>query len=118
MYFQQVVKLKELIRQLTYVAECCFLVDSDLQEKKYHVAVYKYLSEYYLLQDDQVIEAISNIVDKTGSEEDVLSLIEEALNRNHYIIVDENLVFLDLKTLSQVDKEKHQIKSRIFEFGK
>lgn len=118
MYFQQVLKLKELVRLLTHVSECCFLIDSDLPEKNYHVAVYKYMDEYYLLQDDAVITAICKIDDKVGSEEDVLSLIEEALNANNYIIVTESLVFLDLKTLSKLDQKKHRIKSRIFEFGK
>lgn len=116
MFFQEALKLKELVKTLPHVSECCFVIDCVLPNKKYLVAVYKYLNEYYLLQDRKVILAMNSIEDKVGNEETVLCLIEEALNHNKYLIVDENVVLMDLKILNKLDLAE-EIETHFFEFG-
>lgn len=73
------------------------------------------MDEYYLLKNSTIRESIYEIEEETGEEEEILTLVEECLESNQYIIVDEELVLLDLNILIQLDKGT-AVEIRLFEF--
>lgn len=116
MYYQQALKPHELLRVLSNVGECFFVIEAVLPDRNYHVAIYRYDNQYFVLKDLHLFEQIQMLKgEMQGDEEDILPFIETALEENHYVLVDEGLVRLDLKTLSQL-KTRKEISILFYEF--
>lgn len=99
MFYQQALRLEELVEILPSVPECCFTIDSSSPKKEYHVAVYKYLDDFYILHGDSIRQLMKEISEQTGNEDYILAAVETCLEANSYILVDKKFVDIDLKTL-------------------
>lgn len=104
MYYQQVLQPNELLPTLSETGECLFVIRATLPLRTYEVAVYRYDNQYFLLQDEAFFSQIDQIANiKLGDEEEILPFIEEALEENHYILVEKAFIRLDLSTLQKMD---------------
>jgi len=104
MYYQQALQPNELLPTLSETGECLFVIRATLPLRTYEVAVYRYDNQYFLLQDEAFFSQIDQIATiKLGDEEEILPFIEEALEENHYILVEKAFIRLDLSTLQKMD---------------
>ena len=116
MFYQQAMEPAELLNTLTANNECFFVIEAHLTNKLYHVAVYKYDKEYFLLLDPRLFQQILKTKAAShGDEDEVLPYIEEALEDNLYQLVAEDYVKLDLYTLTALAK-KNTVSIRFYEF--
>ncbi|WP_207940611.1 hypothetical protein DOK78_001874 [Enterococcus sp. DIV2402] len=116
MFFQHSLKPKELSKVITNVKECFFVISAKLETRNYHVAVYKYNGEYFVLSDARIFEQVEGLCEeRQGDEEELLPYIEEAMEDNLYSIVHENYVRLDLDILAHVDQPS-KINAHYYEF--
>ncbi len=102
MFFQHILKPKELSEVITNVAECLFVISAELPERSYDVAVYKYNKEYFVLNDPRIFELIETIGEIQGDKEELLPQIEMALEDNLYFLVQESYIQLDLRILAKM----------------
>lgn len=103
MYYKQALKPNELLPALSDSGECFFIIRAALPIRNYQVAIYRYDDEYFLLQDERLFNQISSISRKRqGDEEQILPFIEEALEDNHYFLVEKEFIRLDLLTLQKM----------------
>ncbi|BCA85768.1 hypothetical protein EsVE80_12910 [Enterococcus saigonensis] len=116
MFYQQAMEPAELLNTLAVNSECFFVIKAQLPNKAYHVAVYKYDKEYFLLLDPRLFQQIIKTkAEVHGDEDEVLPYIEEALEDNLYQLVAEDYVKLDLHTLTHLAK-KNTVSIRFYEF--
>jgi hypothetical protein len=103
MYYQQALKPNELLPALSDSEECFFVLRATLPNRNYQIAIYRYDDEYFLLQDERLFNQIYTIShERLGDEEQILPFIEEALENNHYFLVQEEFIRLDLTTLQKM----------------
>lgn len=103
MYYKQALKPNELLPALSDSRECFFVIRAALPIRNYQVAIYRYDDEYFLLQDERLFNQIYSISrERQGDEEQILPFIEEALEDNHYFLVDKEFIRLDLLTLQKM----------------
>ncbi|MGX7328338.1 hypothetical protein [Enterococcus bulliens] len=101
MFFQQAMKPQELLSVLPHVSECFFVVNVQLLDRTYQLAVYKYQESYFRIQDMRVFHQVYAIVNQTqGDEEELLPFIEQALEDNLYRTLAEWLIQVDLSVLA------------------
>jgi len=116
MFFQQSLKPRELSKVITNVEECFFVISAKLETRDYHVAVYRYNGEYFVLNDSRIFEQVEGLCqERHGDEEELLPYIEEAMEDNLYAIVHENYVRLDLDILTHVHQPS-KINAHYYEF--
>ncbi|HPJ00106.1 MAG TPA: hypothetical protein PLN65_04575 [Enterococcus sp.] len=108
MFFQHSLKPKELSKVITNVKECFFVISAKLETRNYHVAVYKYNGEYFILRDARIFEQVEGLCEERQGN-------EEAMEDNLYSIVHENYVRLDLDILAHVDQPS-KINAHYYEF--
>lgn len=116
MFFQKALKTNELVRRLQNVSECFFLIESNLPERDYRVALYKYQEDYYLLTDPLVFDHTAAVEAETDDEEALLGVIEACLDSNQYKNVQEELILLDLKLLKNIGDDSLTV-IHYFEFA-
>ena len=108
MFYQQALQPNELLPALSDSGECVFVIRAELPARLYEVAVYRYDDQYFLLQDEALFMQIDRIAtEKLGDEEDILPFIEEALEDNHYNLVEKAFIRLDLSTLQKIKDLEH-----------
>ncbi|MEG0078993.1 hypothetical protein [Enterococcus sp.] len=116
MFYQQAMEPAELLNTLAANNEYFFVIEAQLPQKHYHVAIYKYEKEYFLLLDPRLFQQIIKTrTEVHGDEEEVLPYIEEALEENLYQLVAEDYVKLDLYTLTNL-AQKNTVSIRFYEF--
>lgn len=116
MYYQQALQPNELLPALSDSGECLFVIRAELPLRPYEVAVYRYDNQYFLLQDEALFAQIDQIAtEQLGDEEDILPFIEEALEDNHYILVEKAFIRLDLSTLQKM-KDLEYVDILFYEF--
>ncbi|XUB36492.1 hypothetical protein IGI41_001486 [Enterococcus sp. DIV0876] len=116
MYYQQALQPNELLPALSDSGECLFVIRAELPLRNYEVAVYRYDNQYFLLQDEALFAQIDQIAnEKLGDEEEILPYIEDALEDNHYILVEKAFIRLDLSTLQKM-KDLEYIDILFYEF--
>ena len=99
MYYQQALQPNELLPAISNSGECFFVIRAELPIRQYQIAVYLYDDQFFLLQDDRLFDQIEQISSETL---EILPFIEEALEENHYLLVEKAFIRLDLSTLQKM----------------
>lgn len=103
MFYQQALGLRELFQILPRVSECCFAIDSSSPKKEYHVTVYKYHDDFYVLNDDSIRQLLGSINTQTGNEDLLLATIEDCLETNNFVVAGSDMVLLDIRVLMKLN---------------
>ncbi|WP_338476311.1 hypothetical protein [Tetragenococcus halophilus] len=116
MFFQHMLKPKELAFVVPNVNECLFAIHTKLTTRDYNVAVYKYGQEYFVLDDSCIFQQIQGIDQESqGDEEELLPYVEEAFEKNCYTIVEEKFIQLELGILSTMSIDS-PVQVKYYEF--
>lgn len=101
-------KPNELSQKLTNVAECFCFIRATLPKRSYHVAIYKYQKDYFVINDTQLFYQLKNSKRISwGSATHLLNLIEDALEENHYQVIGEKYIQLELSVLDKMALSKN-----------
>lgn len=107
MFFQQAMKPDQLLKVLPNVSECFFIVEAMLEQRVFHLAIYKYEDCYFRLKDVRIFQQVKEILQKKqGDQSELLPYIEQALEDNYYLVLDESFVQMDLSLLSIANVRK------------
>ncbi len=116
LFYRHALKPKELALVIPNVNECLFALHTKLTARDYEVIVYKYGEEYFVLDDVRIFKQIHGMEQESqGDEEEILPYVEEAFEDNCYTVVEEELVKLELNTLSIISNNC-SVQVRYYEF--
>jgi len=109
-------KPNELFHIIDYAQECFFVIKTKLPDRNYNVAVYKYKNEYFVLNDSAVFRQVQGLNQEAqGDEDELLPYVEEAFDANHYCLVEEKYIKLELNILAIISKST-PVKINYYEF--